>query len=128
MSSDARDSLSPPPPAREGQRLCLGRLRALPITPGNQGDPQGGNDTAPPLPPSPESAQREPKHLWPDLDAGQSDPNAQAQRELLLPVAMSSSLSLGCDLHISNFACGCVEPRGVVRVTWRVVVMRGAQV
>jgi len=48
MSSDARDSLSPPPPAREGQRLCLGRLRALPITPGNQGDPQGGNDTAPP--------------------------------------------------------------------------------
>ena len=93
---------------------------------------------APPLPPSPESAQREPKRLWPDLDAGQSDPNEQAQREPLLPVAMSSSSpvtpspssssSLGCDLHISNFACGCVEPRGVVRVMWRVVVMRGAQV
>ena len=84
---------------------------------------------APPLPPSPESAQREPKRLWPDLDAGQSDPNEQAQREPLLPVAMSSSSpvtpspssssSLGCDLHISNFACGCVEPRGVVRVTWQ---------
>jgi len=48
MSTDARDSLSPPPPVREGQRLCSGRLKALPITAGDQGDPQGGDDTAPP--------------------------------------------------------------------------------
>ena len=48
MSTDARDSLSPPPPVREGQRLCSGRMRALPITAGDQGDPPGGADTAPP--------------------------------------------------------------------------------
>ncbi len=48
MLMDARDSLSPPLPAREGQRLRSGRLRTLPITAGDQGDPQGGNDTAPP--------------------------------------------------------------------------------
>ncbi len=48
MSTDARDSLSPPPPAREGQRLHSGRLRTLPITAGDQGDPQGGDDTVPP--------------------------------------------------------------------------------
>ena len=47
MSTDARDSLSPPLPAREGQRLRSGRLRALPLTAGDQGDPQGGDDTAP---------------------------------------------------------------------------------
>ena len=47
MSTDARDSLSPPLPAREGQRLRSGRLRALPITAGDQGDPQGGDDTNP---------------------------------------------------------------------------------
>ena len=48
MLLDACDSLSPPPPAREGRRLRSGRLRALPITAGDQGDRQGGNDTAPP--------------------------------------------------------------------------------
>ena len=48
MSTDARDSLSPPPHVREGQRLRSGRLRALPITAGDQGDPPGGDDTDPP--------------------------------------------------------------------------------
>jgi hypothetical protein len=48
MSTDARDSLFPPPPVREGQRLRSGWLRALPITAGDQGDPPGGDDTAPP--------------------------------------------------------------------------------
>ena len=48
MSTNARDSLSPPPPVCEGQRLCSGRLRALPITAGDQGDPPGGDDTASP--------------------------------------------------------------------------------
>ena len=48
MSPDARDSLFPPPPVREGQRLRLGRMRALPVTAGDQGDPPGGADTAPP--------------------------------------------------------------------------------
>ena len=36
----------PPPPVREGQCLCSGRMRVLPITAGDQGDPPGGNDTA----------------------------------------------------------------------------------
>jgi hypothetical protein len=36
MSTDARDSLSPPPPVREGQRLRSGRMRAFPITAGDQ--------------------------------------------------------------------------------------------
>ncbi len=31
---------------RESQRLCSGRMRAFPITAGDQGDPPGGNDTA----------------------------------------------------------------------------------
>jgi hypothetical protein len=48
MSTDARDSISSPPPVREGQRLRLGRMRALPITAGDQGDPPGGDDTDPP--------------------------------------------------------------------------------
>ena len=48
MSTDARDSLPPPPPVRECQRLRSGRMRALPITAGDQGDPPGGADTAPP--------------------------------------------------------------------------------
>ena len=47
MSTDACDSLSPPPPAREGQHLHSGWLRALPITAGDQGNPQGGDDTNP---------------------------------------------------------------------------------
>jgi hypothetical protein len=46
MSTDAHDSLSPPPPEREGHRLRSGLMRALPITAGDQGDPPGGNDTA----------------------------------------------------------------------------------
>ena len=48
MSTDARDSLSPPPPVREGQRLRSGRMRALPITAGDQGDPPGVDDTETP--------------------------------------------------------------------------------
>ena len=47
---DARDSLSPPPPAREGQRLRSGRMRALSITAGDQGNTPGGDDTASPPP------------------------------------------------------------------------------
>ena len=45
MLTDARDSRSPPPPVREGQRLRSGRMRALPITAGDQGDPPHDDDT-----------------------------------------------------------------------------------
>jgi hypothetical protein len=45
-STDAPETPSPPPPVREGQRLCSGRLSSLPITAGDQGDPTGGDDTA----------------------------------------------------------------------------------
>ena len=45
MSTDARDSRSSPPPVREGERLRSGRMRALPITAGDQGDPPGVDDT-----------------------------------------------------------------------------------
>ena len=45
MSTDARDSISSPPPVREGQRLRSGLIRSLPITAGDQGDPPGVEDT-----------------------------------------------------------------------------------
>ena len=49
FSTDAPRTPSPPP-ALHGHHVCLGWTTSLPITAGDQGDPTGGETTAPPPP------------------------------------------------------------------------------